>query len=169
MGQQAPPWAASGGPWGEGPALLHFMCSGGRGTAGLLCQMKLRGAALWHAPQGLPDRTHAPAAEAPARQPAGTAELPAELLEFPIVLPNRRRSHHESPLVPQAACKNRPSPPQNSPRCRQTAKRPRPPHQSPSEWHDMRIIVVQLTLVCANAVARNRAESATIGTRILTL
>ncbi len=168
MGQQAPPGphrAARGG----GPRSLALYVLKGRGSAGLLCQMKLRGAALWHAPP----RSAGPKACAGRRSACEAARRHRRTAGSAVRVPHcAAESLAQPPRVPfgSPSCLQKSTePPQNSPRCRQTAKRPRPPPQSPSEWHDMRIIVVQLTLGCANAVARNRAESATICTRILTL
>ena len=90
---------------------------------------------------------------------AREAELPAELPQVPLMLPNRRHGHQSSPSCLQKSTE----PPQSSPDMQPMAEWQQPPPPSPGDWRGMRIIVVQLTWASArrNRRAAGRATPVT--------
>ena len=88
-------------------------------------------------------------------RPQVPPELPAELPQFPLMLPNRRRSPPEFPKLPAKSTE----PPQSSPEMPPMAETAAAAAPSPGDWRKQRVIVVQLSLACAKAVARNPANS----------
>ena len=90
---------------------------------------------------------------------AREAELPAELPQVPLMLPNRRHGHQSSPSCLQKSTE----PPQSSPDMPPMAEWQQPPPPSPGDWRGMRIIVVQLTWASArrNRRAAGRATPVT--------